>query len=158
MNDQTLVALDPRRIAATVRALAREDLSVFVQEAFPILHNEELLRNWHIDAICHELMRLAEGDNRRLLITMPPRTMKSFISSVCFPAWLLGRNPGEKIICVSYAHDLSKEFGGQTRKLMESDWYRRIFRDTHIDRKRASVDKLTTTRGATVMPPPPAER
>lgn len=147
MNDQTLIALEPRRIAATARALAREDLSVFVQEAFRILHNEELLRNWHIDAICYELMRLAEGDNRRLLITMPPRTMKSFISSVCFPAWLLGRNPGEKIICVSYAHDLSKDFGGQTRKLMESDWYRRIFPDTHIDRKRASLDKLTTTRG-----------
>jgi len=148
MNEHaSMPALDPHRVAATVRALAREDLSVFVQGAFRVLHDEPFLRNWHIDAIAYELIRLAEGKNRRLIITMPPRTMKSFIASVCFPAWLLGRNPGEKIICVSYAHDLSRDFAFLTRKLMESDWYRRIFPRTHIDPKRASLDKLTTTRG-----------
>ena len=148
MNDRAFAtALDSRRLAASVRQLARQDLSVFVQGAFRILHDEPFLRNWHIDAITHELMRLAVGDNRRLIITMPPRTMKSFVASVCFPAWILGQNPGEKIICVSYAHDLSRDFAFLTRKLMGSDWYRRVFPNTHLDPKRSSLEKLTTTRG-----------
>lgn len=138
---------DPHRFAAGVRGLARTEFSVFVQGAFRVLHDEPLLRNWHMDAIAHELTRLAQGDVRRLIITMPPRTLKSFIASICYPAWLLGRDPGEKIICVSYSHDLSREFGFLTRKLMQSDWYRQVFPSTHIDPKRASADKLTTTRG-----------
>lgn len=139
--------LDDRRVAATVRKLAREDFSVFAQSAFRVLHGEALSRNWHIDAIAHELMRVARGDVRRLIISMPPRTMKSFIASVCYPAWLLGRNPAEKIICVSYAHDLSSEFGALTLRLMRSDWYRRVFPATHVDPKKAGADRLVTTRG-----------
>ncbi|MGE4431062.1 MAG: phage terminase large subunit [Sphingobium sp.] len=147
MNEQALAAtLDPGRVAATVRALARKDLAVFVEGAFRVLDDEPYLRNWHVNAIAYELMRLDNGDNRRLVITMPPRTMKSFIASVCLPAWLLGRNPGEKIICVSYAQDLAEDFAFQTRKLMQSDWYRRVFPATHIDPKRGSARKLTTTR------------
>lgn len=148
MNDQAVLPdLDPHRLAATLRALAREDFCVFVQCAFRVLYSDEFLRNWHIDAIASELTRLANGDIRRLVVTVPPRTLKSFIGSVCYPAWLLGRNPGEKIICVSYAHELSGDFAFLTRKLMESDWYKRVFPQTRIDPKRASLDKMTTTRG-----------
>lgn len=148
MSDHVFAqTLDARRIAATGRALAREDFSVFVQTAFRVLHSEPLLRNWHIDAIAHELTRVARGDVRRLVITMPPRTMKSFIASVCYPAWLLGRNPAEKVICVSYAQDLSQEFGSLTLRLMRSEWYRRVFAKTYIDPKKASSDRLTTTQG-----------
>ncbi len=148
MNDHVSKCnLEPNRVAAILRVLSRNELSVFVQGAFRVLHDEPLLRNWHIDALAYELSRLATGDNRRLIITMPPRTMKSFIASVCLPAWLLGRNPSEKIICASYSHDLSRDFAYSTRKLMESDWYRRIFPTTQIDSKRANLDKLMTTRG-----------
>jgi len=147
-NDLALLPdLDPHRLAATVRLLAREDFCVFAQCAFPVLYSEEFLRNWHIDAIASELTRLANGDIRRLIITVPPRTLKSFIGSVCYPAWLLGRNPGEQIICVSYAHELSTDFAFLTRKLMASEWYQRVFPQTRLDPKRASLDKLTTTRG-----------
>jgi hypothetical protein len=122
MNEQAfLQGLDSRRIAITVRDLAREDFGVFVQGAFRVLHDEPLLRNWPLDAIAWQLMRLANGDIHRLIITMPPRTMKSFVASVCLPAWLLGRNPGEKIICASYAQDLSRDFAYKMRTLMQSD-------------------------------------
>lgn len=139
--------LDPHRLTATLRQLAREDLSVFVQEAFRILHDEPLLRNWHIDTIAHQLSRVVAGDVRRLIITMPPRTMKSFIASVCLPAWLLGRNPRENVICVSYSQDLSENFAYLTRKLMQSSWYQRVFSRTRLDPRRASLRKLFTTHG-----------
>lgn len=147
MNEPELLDLDRHRVAATVRRLAREDLAVFVQGAFRVLHDEPLLRNWHIDAIAWRLSQLANGKVRRQIITMPPRTMKSFIASVCLPAWLLGHRPGEKIICASYAQDLSREFAYQMRKLMLSDWYGRVFPATRIDPKRTSLDEIGTTRG-----------
>lgn len=146
-ESSSLAGLDPHRIAVTLRHLARKDFSVFVQGAFRVLHDEPLLRNWHIDAIAWQLMRLASGETRRLIITMPPRTMKSFIASVCLPAWLLGRNPGEKIICASYAQDLSRDFAYKTRTLMQSDWYRRVFPNSYLDPKRLSLDEIGTTRG-----------
>lgn len=139
--------LDPRRLAATVSQLARENLAVFVALAFRVLHDEPFLRNWHIEAIAHHLTELAKGKTKRLLITMPPRTMKSFIGSVCYPAWLLGRNPAEKIICASYGQDLSQDFSYKMRKLMQSELFRRIFPNCHLDPKKQSLDAIYTTRG-----------
>lgn len=139
--------LDPRRVAQTAIMLARKDLAVFVAGAFRQLRDEPYLRNWHIDAIAHHLTQAISGKRRRLIITMPPRTMKSFIASVCLPAWLLGRNPGARIICASYAQDLSNDFAFEMRKLMQTEWYRRVFPGTVIDPRRMAVDEIRTTRG-----------
>jgi len=139
--------LDPNRIWQTAIKLAREDFAVFVELAFSVLHDEPYLRNWHVNAIAHYLTLLASGEVKRLLITMPPRTMKSFIGSVCYPAWLLGRNPGEKIICASYSQKLSEDFSYKMRTLMLSELFRAIFPDCHLDPKKQSLDAIFTTRG-----------
>ena len=56
---------------------------------------QRLIANWHIDAICYWIQKMVEGESRkRLVLNLPPRTLKSFIVSVCLPAWLLGRDPG----------------------------------------------------------------
>ncbi len=34
---------------------------------------------------------------------MPPRSLKSLIASVAFPAFILGHDPTHRIICVSYS-------------------------------------------------------
>jgi len=41
----------------------------------------------------------------------PPRTLKSLMASVAFPAYLLGRNPGARIIGISHSSDLQIGFG-----------------------------------------------
>jgi len=138
---------DPHRLSATMRKLERTNFGAFVQGAFRVLHDEPFLRNWHIDAIAHHLTELAYGDIRRLIITMPPRSMKSFIASVCLPAWLLGRKPSNKIICASYSQELSREFAYQMRKLMQSSWYKSVFPRTHLDPKKMGLDEIGTTRG-----------
>lgn len=139
--------LDPRSLQALTDQMARGDLGVFVAGAFRELHDEPYLRNWHVEAIAHALMEVEKGTVRRQIITMPPRTMKSFIASICLPAWLLGRNPAEKIICASYAQDLSNDFSFQMRKLMQSEWYCRVFPRTRLDPRKQSTDDIRTTRG-----------
>ncbi len=138
---------DPRQLQRAMRALARESFEHFAIRAFRELHDEPYLHNWHIAAIAWQLYRLITGQTRRLIITMPPRTMKSFLASVCLPAWILGRNPGEKIICASYAQTLSNDFAFQMRQLMQTQWYKQVFPNTHIDPKKSGVEEIRTTRG-----------
>lgn len=139
--------MSPEQIHRVTLALARENFEFFATMAYRLLHDEPYLHNWHVAAIAHQLMRLTHGDIRRLLITMPPRTLKSFLTSVCWPAWLLGRDPGEKIIVASYAQPLSNEFAFQMRRLMESAWYGQVFPHARIDRHKAALEEIKTTRG-----------
>lgn len=139
--------LDPKELNCSMHQLAREEFSVFAMVAFRQMHDEDYLHNWHVAAIAHQLMRVWRGETTRLIITMPPRTMKSFLGSVCLPAWLLGRNPAEKIICASYAQPLAADFAFQMRRLMQTPWYRSVFPGTHIDPKKSGVDEIATTRG-----------
>jgi hypothetical protein len=79
---------------APLSALLRTDLRYFVWKVFStILPSTTYLPNWHIDAIVHELMRIDSGENRRLLINQPPRSLKSICVSIAYVAWLLGHDP-----------------------------------------------------------------
>ena len=81
----------------------------------------------------------------RLTISLPPRSLKSHIASVALPAFLLGRNPAAKIIVTSYNEALAADLAAQTRRLMESNWYRRLFPATRLSTKSRQL--LETTRG-----------
>lgn len=48
-------------------------------------------RNWHHRATAHELERIRRGENQRLIVNLPPRSLKSLIISVAFPAFVLKR-------------------------------------------------------------------
>ena len=102
--------MDP---ALVFRALMRADLSCFIQRAFGTIDPGTPYRhNWHIDAIGCQLARVASGELKRLIITMPPRSLKSIATSVAFPAWLLGKNPRLKILAVSYSEALAEKLAG----------------------------------------------
>ena len=85
-----------------IDALLRNDVLSFVKKVYRTLHpGGKYLHNWHIEAIVWELERVMRGDERRLMINMPPRTLKSMIVSIAWPAYLLGHRPDMKIFVVS---------------------------------------------------------
>lgn len=127
--------------------LAREDFTFFVMRAFAELYGKPLDPNWHILAVAHALEKVRRGQTRRLNIAIPPRSLKSFMASVCFPAWVLGHKPSEKIVCVSYSQPLAEEFAFDTRKLMQNEWYRSVFPGTRLNPKKSNLRVLETTRG-----------
>ena len=70
---------------ALLQAALRTDLYSFVQAAFPIVSGGKSLQlNWHLEAVTYALMDVINGKTRRLIITVPPRSLKSICSSVCF--------------------------------------------------------------------------
>ena len=130
------------------RALLRQDLSSFIQRSFMTVDpGATYLHNWHIDAIAHHLEQVAKGEILRLIITMPPRSMKSTAASVAFPAWLLGHHPSLNILKVSYAESLAEKLALDSRKVLESSWYHGVFPTVRIAKNRGARMDFATTRG-----------
>jgi len=100
----------------------------------------------HIEVIVSQLEQCRLGIIKRLIITLPPRSLKSLCASVAFPAWFLGHHPWAQIIGVSYGQDLADKFARDCRSVMTSDWYQRIFRTRLADRQ-AVADFMTTDQG-----------
>jgi predicted phage terminase large subunit-like protein len=129
-------------------ALTRVDFNVFVERVFAELNGAEpYLDNYHVGAICAELEAARRGEILRLAIALPPRSLKSIIISVAYPAWLLGHNPEAKIICASYGAQLAEELARDCRQVMRSDWYRRLFPGTRLKSDRQSIASFESTAG-----------
>ena len=128
--------------------LMRKDLSSFIQRSFTTVDpGSRYDHNWHIDAIAHALERVARGELTRLIITMPPRSLKSIAASVAFPAWLLGHNPRRRVLAVSYAEALSEKLALDCLKVLEAPWFREAFPMARVARGKSARADFETTRG-----------
>src|SRR5262249_2036859 len=115
---------DPRLVSA----ILRNDLYSFIQAIFPLVSPGAAFQpSWHIEAIAFALSRVLNGEIQRLIITVPPRSLKSICASVAFPAFVLGHDPTRRIICVSYAEALARKHANDCRALMRSTLYHRLF-------------------------------
>src|SRR5580693_6534830 len=131
---------------AELNALLRSDFVAFLQRSFDELNPEtEYCHNWHVDVIAQELEKCRRGESPRLIINVPPRSLKSHCASVAFPAWLLGHNPAEQIITVSYGQDLADKHARDCRTLMASRWYQHAFA-TRLASSRPAVSDFRTTQ------------
>ena len=104
-----------------IEALYRQDFGSFVHKCFLSLSpGQRFIPGFYIDAIVCQLERLRRGEITRLIINMPPRSLKSMIASVAFPAFVLGHDPTQRIICVSYSSDLARRFSNDFRALIDN--------------------------------------
>ena len=91
-----------------LQALLANNLTAFTEFGFGVVRpGVPLKRNWHLDAVTYKLSQLAKGYIRRLIVTLPPRSLKSLCASVALPAWFLGHYPWERVVVVSYSDFLS---------------------------------------------------
>jgi predicted phage terminase large subunit-like protein len=128
------------------QAIVRNDFVAFVDRAFRELNPQtEFQHNWHIDVIAEALEQCRAGKLQRLIINVPPRSLKSHMTSISFVAWLLGHNPAARIACASYAQDLSNKLAADCRSLMATEWYQDLFRSTRLATVRSAVHDFETT-------------
>ena len=138
------------------RDRCEESLAYFVLRAWKHIDPAPYQHNWHIDAICDHLEAVARGELRHGIINQPPRTMKSLITNVCFPAWVWAQRsqgmalfrdssspskdisldkvpyrplmgPHVKFFCASYGETLSFDIAIIARRLIECGWYQRLW-------------------------------
>lgn len=142
--------IDPRVLHAMLLRTVGQSFHAFVWSMFDVLHEPrgiDFIDNWHVEAMCYQLERIRRGENRRLLITVPPRHLKTICTSIAFSAWMLGHKPSTKIILASYGHDLSGSIFNDLRRVMESPLYRSLFPQTRI---RVAGSELATSLGGSV--------
>jgi hypothetical protein len=147
---QALIAkLSPEGRRRYVDLILARDFSAFVTKVFETVSPGDVyLPNWHIDAMTYAAGRVMDGTIKRLITTVPPRHLKSIVFSVALPAFLLGRDPTNRIICVSYSGELAVKHANDFRAVMTAEWYRRIFPATKISREKdTQYETMTAARG-----------
>ena len=140
--------------AEFLAAICRQSFAAFAARAFREVNPGIPLEwNWHLDLLCEHLQALFEGKlpegKRRLCINVPPRSLKTFLCSIAFPAWVLGKVAHEKFMCTSYNATLAKEMSQKARIIIESPWYKSVFPKMVIDpRQNEKHNFWTTERGS----------
>ena len=143
---------------ALLSAILRRDFAIFIAKVFETLcHGEVFHDNWHLDCLAHHLALAALGQRIRLIINLPPRSLKSIAASVALPAWLLGHDPSSRMITVSYSEDLARKHARDCRIVIESDWYSSTFPATRLSRRKNTETEITTTHTAFASQPRSAE-
>ena len=134
--------------ARKLQTLLRNDFRAFVQKCFATLcPGQTYVLAWHVDAIACQLERVRRGEIKRLIVNMPPRSLKSITVSVALPAFLLGHDPTLGIICLSYSGDLAKKHSNDFRAIGEAPWYRALFPGARIGKKDSETEIELTARG-----------
>ena len=130
-----------------IKSMSKHKMKYFLRGAFSILNPSiKLSWNWHLDYLCDTLEEVFNGKIKRLLINIPPRYLKSVICSVCFPAWVLGKDATKRIIVASYSKQLSTKHSTDTRQIMMSNWYKKCFPETIIADGMNEKNKFCTTK------------
>ena len=131
-----------------VEAACRSDFASFFRKCFhTLMPHAALLLNWHIYAMVFKFEQVRFGKIRRLIINVPPRSLKSTMM-VAFVAFLLGLDPTLRIILVTYGSDLSIKFTNDLRAILNSSWYQHLFPGTRIsDIKNTEVEFVTSRNG-----------
>ena len=111
---------------AIEREYCARSLANFVREAWHVLEpGQPYIHGWHVDAICEHLEAITDGDLTRLLINIPPGTMKSTLTSVFWPAWEWGPRamPHIRMIGASHEQGLAVRDTRKMRNLITSEWF-----------------------------------
>jgi len=124
-------------------------LSDFVKDAWHVINPyTELVWGWYLDAVCDHLDAVLSGKIRNLLINLPPRTGKSLITVVFFPAYVWIEEPWEKFLCTSYVESRVLDDSGKCIDLITSDWYRSHFGDrVKLKGSKQLKSRFYTTQG-----------
>ena len=145
--DELLIKLD--------RSDCKDSLVNFVKLAWHLVEpGAPYSHGWHIDFLAYHLESITFGETledgslyNRLLINIPPGTMKSLLVNVFWPAWEWGpcNMPHLRYICASHSQELAIRDGLKMRRLVESDWYKERWPQVQISRDQNQKQKFENT-------------
>lgn len=137
------------RLRTILPELLAEDLAAFAKAAWPILFpGRELCWSWHYDLLCEVLLLVKQRALRRVIINVPPRTLKSTLVTIIFPVWIWISEPQHRFLTASYSRDLAEEHSIKRRNLIRSRWFQTLWGDRfRLTGGRNRVDQFMNDRG-----------
>jgi hypothetical protein len=121
--------------------LIKGEQLAFAMKSFALRPGERLEPWPYVRFIVAHLDKVASGKVKRLVVALPPRHGKTFL------CWILAHNPAAKILIISYGQELADKIAYDIRAILQSDWFRRLFK-TRL--KKSKLDDLVTTAGGGV--------
>lgn len=115
---------------AIEREACRRSLATFIRRAWAVLEpGQPYVHGWHVDAMAEHLEAVTAGQIRRLLINIPPGTMKSMMTSVFWPAWEWGPKGMAHIRFIGASHEegLATRDNLRMRRLVQSEWFQSLW-------------------------------
>lgn len=140
------MSIDPARELA-IQLEAQEDLYFFSRYMFKERRKYKWLHNWHHRVVCDALMKVFQGETKRLIINVPPRYSKTELAVINFMAWCFGKVPDSEFIHVSYSATLAANNAFQTRNLVQEEAYKRVFPDFALRDDSKAKDDWRTAKG-----------
>jgi predicted phage terminase large subunit-like protein len=117
-------------LLAVEREYCRRSLGNFIRRAWGALEpGQRYSHGWHMDAISEHLQAVTSGQITRLLINIPPGTMKSMSVGVFWPAWEWGPMgmPHIRFIGASHEEGLATRDSVKMRRLIQSEWFQELW-------------------------------
>ncbi|MEH7214769.1 phage terminase large subunit [Priestia megaterium] len=91
--------------------LARRSYKDYVE----YVHHGHYTHFRHTQLICNELQPIVDGEQRFIIIEMPPRHGKSMTVTETFPSFFIAKNPNRRVITAAYSDGLATKFGRVNR-------------------------------------------
>lgn len=142
------VKLTPADWLELDREACKRSLAEFVLQAWPVVEPAQpYVHGWHIDAIAEHLEAVTAGQINRLYICVPPGMMKSLMVSVFWPAWLWGPKglAHSRVIATSHAEPLAIRDNLKCRRLIESEWFERMWPSVRLTTDQNEKKKFENT-------------
>ena len=150
--------LDAHELAAELeRALCERNLYEFLRASWPAIDPSPFCDGWHLEAMAEHLEAVTDGEIKRLLINISPRSGKTNLVTVAWPCWTWAQpavrdnpliGPGVRFLCGSYGAKKAQEDGVTARRLIGSDWYREKWGSrVQIATDRDNQERYDTTAG-----------
>lgn len=108
------------------RRVCAKSLAAFVRAGWHVLEpGQPYIHGRHVDAMAEHLEAVTSGEIKRLLMNVPPGTMKSLLVGVFWPAWEWGpkKLPHHRFLGTSHAHHLAVRDNMKMRRLVQSEWF-----------------------------------
>jgi predicted phage terminase large subunit-like protein len=125
------------RLSLTRRSLAR--FATAVMPSYELSPAHKLMISYLED--------LASGKIRNLAVITPPREGKTLLGNTLLPAYVLGKDPTERIISVSYGAELSETWGRRTRNMLQDPAFQEIFPGCKLSADSSAAYRFETTAG-----------
>ena len=114
--------------------------------AFPQVEPTPFVDNWHIEVLCDYLEAVSRNEIKRLVINVPPGTMKSLTVSVFWPLWEWIKRPETKWMFASYDATLAARDGRRMLRVLQTKWFQKRF-DPRLTEIRPAATDFDNTAG-----------
>jgi len=125
-----MLQLDDADWLAIEREACSRSLATFIKRAWRVLEpGQPYVHGWHVEAMAEHLEAVTAGQITRLLINIPPGTMKSLMTGVLWPAWEWGPRglSSTRFIGASHEATLATRDNLRMRSLIQSEWFQNLW-------------------------------